>query len=96
MTKLIVRPIDATMPGSYRERQAFFKVLRAFQAAKRGDDEFTSLDAFDAMEQFLLKRIATDDETPVEDVLNQLSANEFDTLIGSIYEAPVGEATASS
>jgi len=41
-------------------------------------------DAVDALDEFLLPRLSTDDEIPVEDVLSRLSADQFDELIQKV------------
>ena len=88
MTKLIVRPLDPNAPGSYRERKALMalaKRFRAILAMSEDDPERASalVEVFDAQEQFLLPRLSTDDGTPVDEVLDRLSAVEFDQLLSA-------------
>ena len=40
--------------------------------------------AYINVEDLVLERIETDDGTPVEEVLDQLSADEFDQLLGAV------------
>lgn len=92
MTRLIVRPLDPTAPGSYLERQRLLgAVLRIKKAVEKGD----LLDAIEAQteaEAALVSHLVTDDGSPIEDVLSQLSANQFDELFqGLVSGNSVGE-----
>lgn len=95
MTTLIVKPINLSSPGSYRERKQFLRLLRRLrdlQAARDADAILTTLDEAD---ELLLSRLQTDDGTLVEDALDRLSANQFDQLLSAIaFESGVGEASA--
>lgn len=82
--KLIVKPIDPTQPGSYRERKQFLEVARRLDAVKDGKDIRDTLAAYDALEALMLPRLVTDDGSPIEDALDQLSANQFDELIADL------------
>ena len=83
MTQLIVTPIDMTAPGSYRQRKQFLQVARRLTNLKSGDSTQT-LDAMMEMEALILAHLRTDDGTPVEDVLDELSAKQFDDLLSAI------------
>ncbi|GEM_PF-2854289 len=99
MTKLIVKPIALSEPGSYRERNQFFKVIRRFNGLKDSEDGLAVVDAYDEVERLILPRLKTADGTPVEAALDRLSAQEFDALLSAIaFEAgeTVPPANASS
>ena len=81
MTTLIVRPIDMSAPGSFRQRS---KLMQAIAMMKDNKDGSTVASAYMLIENLILSRIETEDGSPVEDALDQLSANEFDGLLQSI------------
>ena len=81
MTTLIVKPIDMSAPGSFRQRS---RLMRAVALAKQGDDGSSIAQAYIAIEDLVLDRLETDDGSPVEDALDQLSAFEFDALLQTI------------
>lgn len=94
MTTLVVSPIRTAEPGSYRERRQFVRLLRRLKGIGQSSDPDEVLAIFDEVEAVLLPRLKTDDGTPVEDVLDKLSANEFDALLAAIaLESGVGEAS---
>ncbi len=88
MTKLIVTPIDMGAPGSYRQRQQFMRVLASIQDAGEGKDGASIVKAMLALDDLVVAHLATDDGTPVEEVLGELSANEFDQLLAGILGQP--------
>ena len=97
MTKLIVVPIDLNAPGSYRERKQFLKLLRNIRQLEGTNDPEAILDAFEEADGLIRGRLKTEDGTPVEDVLEQLSARDFDQLLASLaFENVVPPESASS
>lgn len=76
MTTLIVTPLDPDAPGSYRQRSA---IMRALAAAQEGGSAMIA--AYVQVEDLVISRLHTDDGTPVENALEQVSANEFDDLL---------------
>jgi hypothetical protein len=76
--RLIVKAIDPDAPGSYRARDRLFSVYGGLRNAK-GPEE--SVAAYRAARDFILERAETDDGTPVEEALDQVSANQFDELL---------------
>ena len=94
MTTLIVKPIDLSAPGSYTARKQFLRLWGRFQKSQddRAPDEMMALlDEFDAL---VLSRLRTDDGSPVEDALDEISANQFDQLMAALaFENSVGEAS---
>ena len=58
--------------------------MRAIAMMRNNDDPAAVAAAYVIVEDLALERCETDDGTPVEDVLDQLSADQFDTLLQSI------------
>lgn len=81
MTTLIVTPIDWSAPGSFRKRS---KLMRAIAMLRGTPNIETSAAAYVSVEDLVVERLETDDGTPVEDALDQLSADQFDELLQSI------------
>ena len=81
MTTLIITPIDMSAPGSFRQRS---RLMRAIAMMRDTKDGAATAAAYIAVEDLTLERIRTDDGTPVEEILDRLSADEFDTLLQSI------------
>ena len=94
MTTLIVRPIDLSASGSYRERKQFLRLLIRLQDSQNDRDPVGTLKLMEEIDALLVGRLRTDDGSPVEDALDDLSANQFDQLLSSIaFENSVGEAS---
>jgi len=97
MAKLIVRPIDPRARGSYQVRAAVLTAINAAQEAGRRGDVSAAIQAQLALENMLIMRLSTDDGTPVEDALAELSADQFDDLFAALVGGPsVGEVNAGS
>lgn len=84
MTKLIVTPIDMAAPGSYAERKKLLRAAAQIQQAQKSNSIADMVDALDALEALIKPHLQTDDGSPVAEALEQLSANEFDNLIGAL------------
>jgi hypothetical protein len=84
MTKLTVTPIDMAAKGSYRERQRVWKLYSAIQDAQKTIDIGALAAAFDDLETLVARHAVTDDGTPISDALDDLSAEEFDALMGAL------------
>ena len=94
MTTLIITPIDFTKPGSFRERS---KLMRAVALMRGSADGAAVASAYLGIEDLVLNRLETDDGTPVEDALDQLSAEQFDELMkGMLGESAVPTESAGS
>lgn len=83
-TTLVVKAIDLSQPGSYGERRRFLRLLRRLQAMNGAQDAEAVLATLDEADELLRGRLATDDGTPVEEVLDRISANDFDRLLSAI------------
>ena len=81
MTELHVKPIDAGAPGSFRQRS---RLMRAIALMRDNTDGAAVAAAYIAVEDLVLERLSTDDGTPVEDVLDGLSADDFDALLQAV------------
>ncbi len=93
-TQLIVRPIVLSEPGSYRERRQFLRLLKRLRATSEAKDGDAVIAVLEEAEALVLSRLRTDDGSPVEDALDQISANQFDQLLSAIaFETGVGEAS---
>lgn len=83
MTKLIVTPIDVSAPGSYKQRKKFLSLIRRFSEAKDAAPlEVLSLMA--ETDDLIRSHLATEDDSSVDEILDQLSAKEFDQLLAAI------------
>ena len=92
MTTLIVKPIDLSAPGSYRERKRYLRLLKRLRSDE--PDAKGVLEALEEVDELITSRLRTDDGTPVEDALDQLSAQQFDALLAAVaFETGVGEAS---
>lgn len=98
MTKLIVKPIDMEEAGSYRARSHLFEAVAALDQAQASKAGGSIITAMRALEKVIVPRLRTDDGTPVEDALDQLSANQFDALLAGVLgpSETVPPVTASS
>lgn len=98
MTKLIVTSIDMSQPGSHWERLELMEIME--QVKKASPDDFISVtvQAYRQLEKLIRPRVHTDDDTPIEEAWRQISANDFDNLVGAILgrEPTVPPANASS
>jgi hypothetical protein len=84
MTKLFVRPLDQNARGSYKERSRIFKVIGRLQNAQQSQSISEVASSFEELEALLLPRLRTDDGTDVSAILNDMSAAEFDALLGGL------------
>lgn len=95
MTKLIITPIDAKAKGSWKERKRYRQITARLTIAQNSTDIAEQIAALDAAEDWVISRLHTDDGTPLETALDQLSAEDFDSLLrGAAPEETMGEANA--
>ena len=87
MTKLIVTPIDMAAPGSYAQRKRLVRTIARLQDAQENKRAREMVGAFDDLEALIIAHLETDDGTPVTDALEQLSANDFDQMVGALVTA---------
>lgn len=94
MTTLIVTPIKLSDPGSYRDRKRFLRLLKRLRQLSTTNDADTAVQVLDEADELICRHLRTDDGSPVEDALDQLSANQFDQLLSALaFEGGVGEAS---
>ena len=84
MTKVRVRPIDMDAPGSFRERSKALRVLAAIR-----DGELDNIKGQIAIEDVLMPRLETDDESDLDEALDKLTANDFDELLTDMLATAV-------
>ncbi len=84
MTKLTITPIDMAAKGSYRERQRVWKLYSAIQTAQKEVDIGALDAAFAGLEELVARHAVTDDGTSISEALDELSAEEFDALMGAL------------
>ena len=81
MTKLIVTPIDMTAKGSWAKRRKLFHALRDLNSGQLA----LIVDAMDAVEELVGDHLETDDGTPIAEVLEMCSAEDYDALIAGLF-----------
>jgi hypothetical protein len=90
MTKIIVTPIDMSAPGSYRERK---KLLRSFATVMTASNSTTERDvlallaAQDELDAIIIAHAETDDGSPLEAALDDISSDDFNALYRAIMNA---------
>lgn len=84
MATLIVTPFDPKAKGSFRQRTTMFEAYQQMGIAKKTNKVFDYAASQLALERATIERLKTDDGTPVEDVLAELSADEFDELVSAL------------
>lgn len=109
-TVLHVRPIDPDEPGSYRLRRKFLEMPLRLEMLQKQADEAEKANDGDAknealtqatqimidMEDLLISRCHTDNGTPVREIIDEMSANEFDELYKIVNESTVPTESAGS
>jgi hypothetical protein len=88
MTKLIVTPIDMSAKGSWALRKRLFGAFTAMKDAEAGQNGIEIMAAYTTIEDMILDRLETDDGMPVADALDEISAEQFDQLIGGLLGTP--------
>ena len=87
MTKLILSAFDPAAPGSFMERQRLLELVEEWETAREEGKPGALARLARRMSELVLKRLRTDDGTPVEDALELLSANEYDELAQGLLTA---------
>ena len=79
MTKIIITPFDLTAPGSYRRwKTQVERIGKLADIANIPPAEVVSI--LEGIEQDIIEYGETDDGTPVRDVLNDISMEEYQAL----------------
>lgn len=94
---LHVRPLDYDELGSYAVRRRILKGSQAIGEAIEADDGMAAIDAAIALEDVVRDRCYTDNGTDIGEVLDIITANEFDALLKILSEgSPVDPTNADS
>ena len=72
-------------PGSFRDMSLIAKMQ---MAAEQGDNAGLAR-AWAAAESLVMRYLRTDDGTPVQPLLDELSINQFNELLGALIQSPV-------
>ena len=89
-TTLVVDPINMAAPGSYRKRRVIFEAMAAMKAGVSDRDGFVVVESLLALDEVVQEHIHTDNGTDIGEVLDVISAEDFDALLGSVLgEEPV-------
>lgn len=88
VTHLIVTPIDMAAKGSWQLRKRLFGAIAAMQVAEGLQQGMKVMEAYGRIEALILDRLETDDGSPVADALDEISAEQFDQLIGGLLGTP--------
>ncbi len=83
MVRLIVTPIDPAAPGSWRLRKRFRQIQARLHKAQRTNDPVELAEVLDEAEDFVVGRLQTEDGSDLQAALDQLSANDFDSLLSA-------------
>lgn len=97
MTTLIVEPLDMTQKGSYRSRKAVLLALSAtdLNSGFKGSMAARAQALLDVQE-LVERRCTTDDGSPVEEALDELSGDQFNELMQGMLGEPVPPPSAGS
>ena len=93
MTTLIVEPLDMEAKGSYRKRKLIFQAMAEM---RNGNDPIQQAALLLQVEEMAVGQMHTDDGTPVEEALDELSARQFDALLEGLLGEPVPRPSAGS
>ena len=86
MAKIIVHKIDPTAKGSFRDRQRLQNALVEQQEAAVLKDIARFVKAENELNALAVKHMTTDDNTPIEEAIDQLSEDEFDALVSEFIK----------
>jgi hypothetical protein len=85
MSKLKVRPIDSTKPGSWRAQRTLVKASRRITEAKGAGDGVAMVAALDDIYDLVVDRLYVDDaSTTVDAELDGISVEDFQELIAHL------------
>ena len=93
MTKLIVKPLDMSEKGSYAARRKLLELLAV------SDKELTPQELARMLikrDDLILARCHTDDGRPVEEVLAELTGDQFEELIAALTPETIPNPSAAS
>lgn len=79
--KITVTPIDMDAPGSFRARNRLIEAMEAIEDAEGKNDVRAIAKAMRAIQALIIPHVRTDEDTPVQEALDKISANDFDKLL---------------
>jgi hypothetical protein len=85
--KLTVTPIDMSAPGSYGERKRLLKAGARIERAGKSKSVVDMAEAMDDLEALVMPHLELEDGVTIEQVLGELSADEFDEMVKAIAGA---------
>lgn len=85
MTSLILAPFDPAAPGSHAIRMRMLDLVDAYATAQEKSDVYALARVARQINAAVLPRLRTDDGTPVEAALADISADEYDLLVGGLF-----------
>lgn len=91
MSKLRVKPIDVTAPGSFKMRS---QILKALQDIRSGEVDYVAGQLL--LDELLLPRLETTDGSDLEEAIAQLSASDADQMMTQLLSAEVPTQSAES
>lgn len=91
MSKLRVKPIDVTAPGSFKARS---QILRALQDIRSGEIDYVAGQLL--LDELLLPRLETTDGSDLEEAIAELSASDADQMMTQLLSAEVPTQSAES
>lgn len=86
--KLILAPFDPAAPGSHAQRMRMMELVEQYEEAQATGKGMARIAR--KINELVLPRLHTDDDSPVADALERVSANEYDVLVGGLF-ATAGE-----
>ena len=89
MTRLIVDPIDPNAKGSWRLHRRLLGASKTITESQKAGDGTGAVAALESIYDLVVSRLSTEDGSPVDDALDDISVNDFQTLITAISGEPV-------
>lgn len=85
MTKLILAPFDPAAPGSHAHRMRMLDLVDEYGTAQTDNDVYALARIARKINLVVVPRLRTDDGTPVEAALADISADQYDLLVGGLF-----------
>lgn len=87
MTQITIHPIDPKAKGSHRERQKLVALLAAQVEALQSKNAVGVVQAQNAINEFAVAHMTTDDGTDIERAIDDISQDEFERLVDEFTQA---------
>jgi len=85
MTNLLLAAFDPAAPGSHAHRMRMLDLVDEYGTAQTANDVYGLARIARKINAVVLPRLHTDDGTPVEAALAEISADEYDLLVGGLF-----------